>query len=320
MLTVVIPTYKRPHSVLNAMRSIQQQTLLDLEVIVVDNAADPDLEKQVVEFNRTAKRPIRHVAEPNLGLHNARHAGARAAKGDVLVFTDDDATFDPGWAKAYADAFLAHPEMAAAAGPIEPAWESPPPQWLSDYCQDHPIFTILSLWKKSGEFTLEKDGFFFGVNMAIRSRHLFEAGGFNPESFGDVWLGDGESGLNRKLWSRGHLIGYIPEALVYHHVPPSRMTTDYFCRRMANEGACDMYQEFHAQVPGTMRLLRTWLWLYRRHRNLWKQAAGVAGQTSRSSLELQMQSARTRSQWHYVGRLIHDRQFRTLVTKKTWLD
>lgn len=56
--------------------------------------------RSVVEFARTAKMPVRHVAEPELGLHHVRHAGVGAAEGDILVKTEDDATFDPGWLMA----------------------------------------------------------------------------------------------------------------------------------------------------------------------------------------------------------------------------
>src|SRR5207249_7611413 len=39
--------------------------------------------------------------------------------------------------------------------------------------------------------------------MAIRRDVLFQVGGFNPDLVGDFFLGDGATGLNRKLWERG---------------------------------------------------------------------------------------------------------------------
>ena len=132
-----------------------------------------------------------------LGLHNARHAGARAAEGKILLFTDDDATFDCGWATAYAEAFARHTEMMASGGPVRPIWETEPPQWLLDYIAESKMFNILSIMEPHTEFRMNPNGFFFGVNMAIRRNILFEVGGFNPESFGDIWSGDGEAGLNK---------------------------------------------------------------------------------------------------------------------------
>ncbi len=203
-VSLVVPTYKRSRVVMRCLESIQQQTLADFELLLVDNSPDGELRPQVEAFNRTAEKKARYVPEPRLGLHNARHAGARAATGDVLVFTDDDAGFDPDWLAAYARCFEAHREMAAAGGPIRPAWEAPPPDWLTVFMRADPtMFPVLSLLELSRDFQLRHDGIFFGVNMAIRRDALFDAGGFNPEIFGDRWLGDGETGLNRKLWARG---------------------------------------------------------------------------------------------------------------------
>jgi hypothetical protein len=103
--------------------------------------------------------------------------------------------------------------MMAAGGPVRPLWETDPPQWLLDYISESKIFGILSIMEPYTDFRLDPNGFFFGVNMAIRREVLFELGGFNPESFGDIWLGDGETGLNRKLQKRGLLIGYVPDAI-----------------------------------------------------------------------------------------------------------
>ena len=138
-LSVTIPTYNRSRTLQQGLASLQQQTFRDFEILVVDNAADPVVEKQVAAFS------VRYVPEPQLGLHNARHAGARAATGSILIFTDDDATYEPNWLRAYADAFDAHADMAAAGGPVRPVWETKPPQWLLDYIGDTKEFGILSL-------------------------------------------------------------------------------------------------------------------------------------------------------------------------------
>lgn len=50
-ISVIIPTYKRPRTLLQAFRSLQEQTLPDFEIVVVENAADSGVEKMVAEFN-----------------------------------------------------------------------------------------------------------------------------------------------------------------------------------------------------------------------------------------------------------------------------
>src|SRR5438128_12312301 len=185
-LSLVVPTYNRSRLVMRCLESVQRQDLQQFQLLLVDNSPDAELQSRIEEFNPAARIPAQYVPEPRLGLHNARHAGARAASGDVLVFTDDDAVFDPPWLAAYARAFEAYADMSAAGGPVLPDWEVPPPAWLSVLMQADPtMFPVLSLLNLSDEFQLTRDGIFFGVNMAIRRQALFTAGGFNPEIFGD---------------------------------------------------------------------------------------------------------------------------------------
>ncbi|MCA1645028.1 MAG: glycosyltransferase [Chloroflexi bacterium] len=319
-LSLVVPTYNRSRVVLRCLESVQHQKLADFELLLVDNSPDAVLRARVDEFNRSARIPALYVPEPRLGLHNARHAGARAASGDVLVFTDDDAAFDPAWLAAYARCFAAHPDMAAAGGPIRPVWEAPPPAWLTALMHVNPtMFPVLSLLDLSPQFQLRRDGFFFGVNMAIRRAALFEAGGFNPEIFGDRWLGDGETGLNRKLWARGQMIGYVPDALVYHYVPPERMTVAYLRKRQANDGACDMYARFHDRMPSVVGLARAALAVVVDGARDWAAEPLFRGRTDARALRVQMRAARARARLAYLMRLIADPGSRELVTQRSWL-
>lgn len=319
-ISLVIPTYHRPPDALRCLSSAQRQSLDGFELLLVDNTFDAELRSRIEAFNATARVRARYVHEPQLGLHNARHAGARAATGDVVVFTDDDAEFDPDWLAAYGRAFDVHLDMAAAGGRVLPAWDVPPPAWLCAAMRPDPtMFPALSLLDLSPEFRLSADGFFFGVNMAVRREALFAAGGFNPEIFGDRWLGDGETGLNRKLCARGELVGYVPNALVYHHVSPQRMTVSYLRRRQTHEGACDMYSRFHPHVPPTASLLQTLLEIVRESVRDWAAEPLFHGRTDPRALRVQLRAVRAWARLEYVVRLMFDPRLRALVARETWL-
>ncbi len=321
MLSVIVPTLIRQQSLRRTIQSLRGQTLPadQFEILVVDNGSTDDTLMLVEELDRSVGKQIQLLREPCLGLHNARHAGARAAKGDILVFTDDDATFDPDWLRAYADTFECHPEMVAAGGPVRPLWEVPPPEWVVKFMGDSREFGILSLMEPYEDFRLDTNGYFYGVNMAIRRSVLFAVGGFNPESFGEVWLGDGESGLNCKLWARSMSIGYIPNAIVYHHIPAERMTVSYFRRRMANQGACDFYTRLNHHVPSRFELLRNACTILLSNSKLWLKAYMLKGRTEVPSLQLQLRAAQRLAEVKYIIRLIIDRRLRALVRQTAWL-
>ncbi len=294
-ISVIIPTYTRPQSLLQTLCSLQEQTLANFEIIVVDNAADSDVERMATEFNHAATVPVRYMPEPQLGAHNARHTGAHAAEGDILVFADDDETFAPEWLGAYARAFAEHPEMAAAGGPIRLVWEAPPPAWLLEFMGHARTFIILGLLDASDEFCLSPKGGFFSGNMAIRRDVFFQLGGFNPDQD-------------------------VPEAIIYHHIPPQKMTVKFFRHRMANEGAAEVYTRFHEGVPGWFHLGKHAAGIAIRNGKPWIADLFLKGRTDVRSLTTQLHAARTQSELKYVIRLMLDKNLRKLVLKKDWLN
>lgn len=305
-VSVIVPTYRRSATLLQALGSLQKQRLERFEVLVVDNAADAAVERAVAEFNRSARVPARYVPEPQLGLHHARHAGARASRGDLLVFTDDDATFDEGWLQAYTEAFSAHPEMAAAGGPVRPVWEVPPPQWLMDYMGTAPTFGILSLMRPQKGFRLAPDEIFFGVNMVIRRNILFRVGGFNPELIGTRTIGDGESGLVEKLKAEGALIGHVPDAVVCHHIAASRMSVRYIRRWASHLGGSVMYRRWHCRKRTAKSIAADVVRVLREQGSAMVRDVFVRRRMDREAITIQFQASLGWSMLRYVWWVISD--------------
>ena len=317
--SVIIPTYKRPQILLQALQSLQEQSLPDFEILIVDNAVDPDVQQKINAFNQTARLPAIYIPEPRLGVHYARNKAAQMASGELLLFTDDDVTFDPPWADSYAKAFCDHPEMSAAGGPVHPHWEQDPPRWLLDYIGTKDSFGILSIMEPYQTFNLSERGYFYSCNMAIRKSRLIERGGFHPEATGNIWLGDGESGLNRDMWAKGDLIGYVPEALVYHHIPPYRMTPAYFRRRMANQGAANVYTRFHYGISGLTGLIMSLIKIILKSLPAFGAAIILRNRTSRIALIAQIRAAEACSEISHTIKLSRDPNYRAMVLKRDWI-
>jgi GT2 family glycosyltransferase len=90
-VSVVIPTHRREDALRQTL-----QALLDvdypakcLEVIVVDDGSDKAT-RHVVDAFRDRSVPVRDVAQPHHGVARARNNGSRQARGEVILFLDDD--------------------------------------------------------------------------------------------------------------------------------------------------------------------------------------------------------------------------------------
>lgn len=88
-VSVIIPTFNGEHKILNVLRALEKQSFKNFEVIVViDGSVDNTaalLKKQSFGFSSF------HVIEQNnQGRGKVRNNGAKAAKGNLLIFFDDD--------------------------------------------------------------------------------------------------------------------------------------------------------------------------------------------------------------------------------------
>lgn len=241
--SVIVPTYgQRPAYLRDALLSVQAQSVPEdeYEIVVIDNGPTGEPEKIVEEVNRNGKHAIRYVREPKVGLHHARHAGARAARGDVLVYIDDDVIVHRDWLHALLNPFSSS-EVACAGGKAIPQWEADLPGWYSQF--DSGYLSLLDLGEETRE--LKYPACVWGCNMAVRKTVIYQVGGFNPDGLGErklIWLrGDGECGLQEKIYKTGLRIVYEPQAWVYHRIPASRLTPKYFYRRFFTQGIQDSY-------------------------------------------------------------------------------
>lgn len=317
MISVVVSTYRRPDGALRCVESLLRQTHRDAEVVVADNGGGDDLAESLAALK--GPLPVRYVHEPRLGLHNARHAGARAARGTLLVFTDDDVTAAERWLAAYSAAFDREPELVAAGGPVRPEWERPPPEWLLRYLAGRPHFGPLALIDAFDEFRVGKEVMLFGNNMAVRRDALEAAGGFGPELRGGLTVGDGESGLLRRLRERGGPIGYVPDAVVQHHVPAERMTVEYLERWTEHLAATELYPRYAGAVPGRGVLAAHGLAEAARLVPAALAAQLVRGRTDPSAIDRRIEAARRGARLAYLARLARDPSFRRLVAHTDWL-
>jgi glucosyl-dolichyl phosphate glucuronosyltransferase len=227
--SVVIPTYNRAAEL--------EQTLASLatikhpgswEVIVVDNNSR-DATSQVVA-DAAAKFPtaLRYVLEPKVGRSAAMNAGITAAKGEIIVNTDDDVRFEPDWLQQAADT-LTRGQCDFVGGKVLPIWRGRRPAWLSDKGGQHwAVIALLDFGPEPLEFG--KRHVPLGVNLAFK-REAFDRAGLWDPSLGrkaGTLLGQEVREWMLRARDAGLKGMYAPDMVVHHVIPEDRLRKRYF--------------------------------------------------------------------------------------------
>jgi glycosyltransferase involved in cell wall biosynthesis len=106
-VSVIICTYGRATALAELLECLLNQVLQDFEVLLVDGNETGSPARVAVEtLVRGLDAPDRvRILPAHRGLTRQRNAGMREAKGDILVFLDDDVTFDSGFLGQAAELF-----------------------------------------------------------------------------------------------------------------------------------------------------------------------------------------------------------------------
>jgi glycosyltransferase involved in cell wall biosynthesis len=101
-ISIVMPTYQRPHTLYRTIDTILAQTYERWQLVVVDNAGDGGyrFDDPRIEVHVHAERP---------SASYARNQGLRYAHGRLVCFFDDDDDMFPDYLQELAAAFRAHP-------------------------------------------------------------------------------------------------------------------------------------------------------------------------------------------------------------------
>lgn len=225
--TVILCTRNRAASLARTLESAAGMAPVTeaWEMLVVDNGSTDETAAVIASF--AGRLPVRRVVQPLAGLSNARNAGLAEARGDYMLWTDDDVLIDAGWLAAYIAAFARWPDAALFGGWTEPLFEPPGPDWLT---HNQPLLADLLAIRQFGDSPVPLTDAIvpFGLNYAIRSaeqrRHPYDVDlGVAPGRR----TGGEETAVITAIRQEGGGGWWLPDARILHLIPPERQTRDY---------------------------------------------------------------------------------------------
>lgn len=243
LLSIVIVTKNRAEDLeqtLTALRRAEIPATLrgEVEVVVADNGST-DRTPQVVAAANVPGIRVRHESVPGIGKAHALNGGVRAARGEIILFTDDDVVPSPTWLAAMTEPILSGRADSVAGGVrladhLDRRWMEPMHRGMlastEGYDPQDPPSCI-------------------GANWAL-SRKVFKTIPAFDEELGPGALGFCEDLLfTMQMKQAGIRIvsAYGKDATVEHHFQASRLAVESFEKRAATEGRSLAYIAYHWQ-------------------------------------------------------------------------
>jgi glycosyltransferase involved in cell wall biosynthesis len=237
--SIVICTYNRCELLVDAVTSVCKQSMKrgDYEIIIVDNSADPGSVSE--NKKRVGRKVDQYLTSSPPGLSLARNVGAAAARTDILLYLDDDAIADRHWVEEMVRPFE-NARTDCVGGRVIPFFEGECPAWLSI-----DLYAYISALDYGDHMIPVGVGkYVVGASVAFRRAALDRCGGF-PVSLGRIGntnslLSNDETAVLDAIREADRQIVYNGAAVVRHFVPASRLTKEWFRRRVIWQAISDV--------------------------------------------------------------------------------
>jgi len=217
-VSIIILNYNGLEFIENCLSSVFKTDYANFEVILVDNASrDGSLEVAEMLFGKDPRLKIIKNYE-NLGFAGGNNVGARHARGDILVFLNEDTEVDSNWLKELIKVFVNDPRVGAVQCKLLMAHEKCKIESVGHYVDYCGIESWASAKVRNeidcGQYDRIREIFYArGAAMAVRRHVFFKAGGFDPAYFID----HEEIDLCWRIRLLGYKILFAPDSIVYHY-------------------------------------------------------------------------------------------------------
>jgi glycosyltransferase involved in cell wall biosynthesis len=197
-LSVIIPTYQRGQVLLDSINALTELLVPESELLIIDQTPhhSPELERQLQELDRQQKIRWFRLPEPSIPI--AMNRGLRAAKGEIVLFLDDDIIPDRQLFTAH---IQAQQRADLVAGQVlQPGEKSEPlqPGEALRFNNPNPC--------KVDEF--------IGCNFSVKRSVAIALGGFDQNFIGAAYRYEAE--FAHRYCQQYGLIAYEPQALIHH--------------------------------------------------------------------------------------------------------
>ncbi|MBA7507792.1 Undecaprenyl-phosphate 4-deoxy-4-formamido-L-arabinose transferase [subsurface metagenome] len=204
LVSVVVPTYNRKELLKRCLRSLFKQSYptKSYEIIVVDDGSSDGTHKFLKEKEKEIQN-LRAFRQKNKGCAAARNLGVKNARGEVILFTDDDCVVPRNWINQHLKHY-GEKNVAGVGGTLWPKEMN----WIEEF----KIAEYLDEFTQLMEVTDPKMGKGLATCNCSYRKKVFERIGPFDENF----LTGSDPEFSKRVLSNGYPLIKDPSIKVYH--------------------------------------------------------------------------------------------------------
>lgn len=258
-IATVLPTFNRAHMLGKALDGALAATVpagCEVCIVVVDNNSTDGTAALVADYiARHGERRVKYLFEQRQGRQFALNCGIAGSSSDIVAMFDDDELLEHNWFEVIAECFQDE-GTDFVGGPCRPDWSEAAPDWVprSGYGGVLGIIDNGAIRQRYGSPGF--GGMFCGGNSAIRRRVLQLCGPYS-----DSYMYAEDRYMYGQLLKHGAVGYYVPDMVIYHHIPAKRLKKSYFRHWALTEGCTNGTA---ARDAGRRYRLGAPLWMWRR--------------------------------------------------------
>lgn len=205
LVSLIICTYNRNTLLVDTITCALQQDYKNLEILVIDQTEQHD--KETLEYLSEIASRIHYIFLETPSLTKARNVGLQNAKGNIIIFIDDDTLFDQNFVREHVAMHdkgydVVQGRIIEEGDPLKP---NARPQWLTWYV------------KFTGTNNCETEGItntITGCNFSIKKQVVEKIGFFDERFTGMAVREDADYGI--RCFRQGVRMFFAPKACVNH--------------------------------------------------------------------------------------------------------
>lgn len=259
-VSIILSTHNGGQKLINTLEAFTKLSYPEskVEIIAVDNNSTDDSSASLHQYETLL--PLTILTEERQGKNFAMNTALSRAKGDLIVFTDDDVIPEKDWLNNIIEISIEKDNFDIFAGTILPNWPTELPAWISHTLNIGMLYAITPDMEPGPVPAWAV----WGPNMAVRKSALDRTHGFDtqvgPDGSTNYIMGSETELLNR-LERLGHRAWFAKSAVIHHQIRADQLDRNWALQRYFRFGRSSYkLNNQRASCKHFINDVERWLW------------------------------------------------------------